>query len=224
MYEKFTDRSRKVMHFANQEAIQLKHEWLGTEHILLGLIREGPGVAVNVLRNMGVSLDRVREEVVKRCKPGPMTSLQSKLPHTPRVRLVLEYASSMAKTLNHNYVGTEHLLLGLLRAKEGIACEVLENLGVKIPGVLEEINSLLSKQKIEGMTPEIMTEILRHAKDNPLTEEFHKAADIESKTPITLKLGEGYSAMDRLDQIKSIVDIATDPAMALRAIKKLLEG
>ncbi len=143
MFERFTDRARKVMALANQEAQRFNHEYIGTEHILLGLVKEGSGVGASVLRRMGVDLRKVRLEVEKLVKSGPDVVTMGKLPQTPRARKVLELANEEAKELNHNYVGTEHLLLGLLREPEGIASQVLKNLGLNLEEVREEVLNLL---------------------------------------------------------------------------------
>ena len=120
MYERFTDRARKVMQLANQEAQRFNHEYVGTEHVLLGLIKEGSGVAANVLRNLDVDLRKIRNEVEKIVQAGPEMVTMGKLPQTPRAKKVIEYAIEEARNLNHNYVGTEHLLLGLVaRAGRG---------------------------------------------------------------------------------------------------------
>ena len=132
MYERFTDRARKVMQLANQEAVHLGHEYIGTEHMLLGLVNEGSGVAANVLKNLNVNLAKIREEVEKIVMPGPDMIAMGKLPQTPRAKQVLQYAMEEAKDLKHNYVGTEHLLLGLLREEEGVAAQVLMNVGVNL--------------------------------------------------------------------------------------------
>ncbi len=143
MFERFTDRARKVMALANQEAQRFNHEYIGTEHILLGLVKEGSGVGANVLKNLDVDLRKVRLEVEKLVKSGPDMVTMGKLPQTPRAKKVIEYAIEEARSLNHNYVGTEHLLLGLLREHEGVAAQVLMNLGLKLEEVREEVLNLL---------------------------------------------------------------------------------
>lgn len=143
MYERFTDRARKVMQLANQEAHRFNHEYIGTEHILLGLVKEGSGVAANVLRNMDVDLRRIRNEVERLVQSGPDMVTLGRLPHTPRAKKVLEFSMEEARNLNHNYVGTEHILLGLLREQEGVAAQVLLNLGMKLDDVREEVLNLL---------------------------------------------------------------------------------
>ncbi|MBL8763509.1 MAG: ATP-dependent Clp protease ATP-binding subunit [Phycisphaerae bacterium] len=143
MFERFTDRARKVMALANQEAQRFNHEYIGTEHILLGLVKEGSGVGANVLKNLDVDLRKVRIEVEKLVKAGPEGVAMAKLPQTPRAKKVIEYAIEEARNLNHNYVGTEHLLLGLLREHDGVAAQVLMNLGLKLEQVREEVLNLL---------------------------------------------------------------------------------
>jgi ATP-dependent Clp protease ATP-binding subunit ClpC len=143
MYERFTDRARKVMQLANQEAQRFNHEYIGTEHILLGLIKEGSGVAANVLKNLDVDLRKIRLEVEKLVQSGPDMVTMGKLPQTPRAKKVIEYSMEEARNLNHNYVGTEHILLGLLREQEGVAAQVLMNLGLKLEDVREEVLNLL---------------------------------------------------------------------------------
>ncbi|MGD9688651.1 MAG: ATP-dependent Clp protease ATP-binding subunit [Phycisphaerales bacterium] len=143
MFERFTDRARRVMALANQEAQRFNHEYIGTEHILLGLVKEGSGVGANVLKNLDVDLRKVRLEVEKLVKAGPEMVTMGKLPQTPRAKKVIEYAIEEARNLNHNYVGTEHLLLGLLREHDGVAAQVLMNLGLKLEQVREEVLNLL---------------------------------------------------------------------------------
>ncbi|HUU43990.1 MAG TPA: ATP-dependent Clp protease ATP-binding subunit [Planctomycetota bacterium] len=143
MFERFTDRARKVMGLANQEAQRFNHEYIGTEHILLGLVKEGSGVAANVLRNLDIDLKKIRIEVEKIVQSGPDTLSMGKLPYTPRAKKVIELAFEEARSLGHNYVGTEHRLLGLLREQEGVAARVLMNLGLKLDDVREEVLNLL---------------------------------------------------------------------------------
>ncbi len=149
MYERFTDRARKVMQLANQEAQRFNHEYIGTEHILLGLVKEGSGVAANVLKNLDIDLRKIRLEVEKIVQSGPEMVTMGKLPQTPRAKKVIEYAIEEARNLNHNYVGTEHLLLGLLREQEGVAAQVLMNLGLKLEDVREEVLNLLGHNNME---------------------------------------------------------------------------
>ncbi|MGE0709597.1 MAG: ATP-dependent Clp protease ATP-binding subunit [Planctomycetota bacterium] len=143
MFDRFTDRARKVMGLARQEAQRFNHQYIGTEHILLGLIQEGSGVAANVLRNLDVDPEKIRVEVEKIVQDGPTMVTMGQLPFTPRAKKVLELASEEASNLRHNYIGTEHLLLGLIRENEGVAAQVLMNLNLKLEDVREEVLELL---------------------------------------------------------------------------------
>jgi ATP-dependent Clp protease ATP-binding subunit ClpC len=147
MYERCTDRARKVMQLAKQEARRYLHEYIGTEHILLGLVKEGSGVAANVLKNLDIELRKVQldiEAIVQRGPAGGQLFL-GKLPHTPRAKKAIEYAVEEARNLNHNYVGTEHLLLGILRERDGMAAEVLMNLGLKLEDVRKAVLDVLGR-------------------------------------------------------------------------------
>src|SRR4029077_14373746 len=146
MFDRFTDRARKVMSFARQEAERFNHDYIGTEHVLLGLVKEGSGVAANVLENLDVDLEKVRLEVEKLVKPAPDVVTMGQLPFTPRAKKVLEFAIDEARALDHNYVGTEHLLLGLLREQEGLAAQVLMNLGLKLEDVRNEVMEFLGAE------------------------------------------------------------------------------
>ena len=145
MYERFTDQARKAVQLANQEAERFNHEYIGTEHILLGLVIEGSGVAANALENLDVDLRKIRIEVGEIVQSSPDLVTMGKVPPIPRAKKVIEYAMEEARNLNHNYVGTEHLLLGLLREQEGVAAQVLMNLGVKLEDVREEVLNLLGQ-------------------------------------------------------------------------------
>ena len=143
MFERFTDRARKVMALANQEAQRFNHEYIGTEHILLGLVKEGSGVGATVLKNLDVDIKKLRLAIEKRVKSGPDMVTMGKLPQTPRAKKVIEYAIEEARALNHNYVGTEHILLGLLRETEGIAAQVLMDMDMRLEDVRQEVLNLL---------------------------------------------------------------------------------
>jgi ATP-dependent Clp protease ATP-binding subunit ClpA len=187
MYERFTDRARKVMQFANQEAQRFCHEYVGTEHILLGLIKEGSGVGANVIKNFGVDLRKVRLEVEKLVQSGPDMVTMGKLPQTPRAKKVIEYSMEEARQLNHNYVGTEHILLGLLREEEGIAGQVLVNLGLNLAEVRDECLNLLGHgyaptvKKIEEVDPEKakqIRELMDQKEEAIANQDFESAAKI----------------------------------------------
>jgi ATP-dependent Clp protease ATP-binding subunit ClpC len=131
------------MQLANQEAQRFNHEYIGTEHILLGLVKEGAGVAANVLKNLDIDLRKIRLEVEMIVQSGPDMVTMGKLPQTPRAKKVIEYSIEEARSLNHNYVGTEHLLLGLVREEEGVAAQVLMSLGLSLETVREAVLNLL---------------------------------------------------------------------------------
>ena len=151
MSNRFTERAQRVILIAQEEAKRLNHDYVGTEHILLGLIALGEGVAAQVLSNLGVDLRRVRSEIEKIVGTGDNVMLLGEIPFTPRAKKVLEYAVEEAQHMGHSYVGTEHLLLGLIREEEGVAARVLENLGLRLDVVREEVLNLLG----EGQPPHI---------------------------------------------------------------------
>ena len=135
----FTPRAQQVLALARKEADRFNHNYVGTEHLLLGLIKLGQGVAVNVLLKMGLDLETVRMEVEKQVGAGPDQKMIGNIPYTPRVKRVLSLAAEEAKALNHTYVGTEHVLLGLLREGDGVAARVLKNMNVNIDKTRQEI-------------------------------------------------------------------------------------
>lgn len=144
-YGRFTHRARKVIALSNQEARRLNHEYIGTEHILLGLVKESIGVGATVLKNLGLDMEKLRIEVEKQVKRGHGMVTMSKLHQTPRVKKVVEYANEEARALNHNYVNTEHILLGLLRETNGVAVKVLMNWGLKLEYVRQEVLILIGE-------------------------------------------------------------------------------
>ncbi|MDA1223354.1 MAG: NDP-hexose 4-ketoreductase, partial [Planctomycetota bacterium] len=196
MFDRFTDRAKKVMSFARQEAQKFNHEYIGTEHILLGLVQEGSGVAANVLKNMNIDLEKVRHEVEKIVKTGPSMVTMGQLPFTPRAKKVLELSMEEASQLNHNYIGTEHLLLGLIKENEGIAAQVLMNLGVKLDEVREEVLEFLG------------------ASDSPSDEESESesmsgssspAAGGKSKTPALDSFGRDLTELAREGKLDPVI-------------------
>ncbi len=143
MFNRFTERARKVIVLAKEEARRLNHDYIGTEHLLLGLIREGEGVAAAVLQKLGLDLETIRIEVEKLVQPGPQTQVLGDIPFTPRSKKSLELSAEEARSLGHNYIGTEHLLLGLVKEGEGMAYRVLLNLGLDLDKVRNEVLTLL---------------------------------------------------------------------------------
>src|SRR5258707_12652031 len=143
MFERFTDRARRVVVLAQEEARMLNHNYIGTEHILLGLISEGEGVAAKALESLGISLEAVRQQVEEIIGTGS-SSPQGHIPFTPRAKKVLELSLREALQLGHNYIGTEHILLGLIREGEGVAAQVLQKLGADLSRVRQQVIQLLS--------------------------------------------------------------------------------
>lgn len=139
MFDKFTNRAKQVIKLAKKEAQRLNHNYLGTEHVLLGLLKLGQGVAVNVLKNLNIDFETVRAEVEKLVGYGPELQVYGDPALTGKVKKVFEFANEEAANFNHNYVGTEHLLLGLLRQTDGVAAQVLENLNVNLKEVRKEV-------------------------------------------------------------------------------------
>ena len=132
MQERFTERVRKVISLARQEAVRLHHDYIGTEHLLLGLVKEGEGVAAVVLTNLGVNTDDMRRAVENAVDIGSETLVLGEVPLNQEARSCLNYALDEARKMNHTYIGTEHLLLGLLREERGVACQILQSLGMDI--------------------------------------------------------------------------------------------
>jgi len=197
MFERFTDRARKVMALANQEAQRFNHEYIGTEHILLGLVKEGSGVGANVLKNLDVDIKKLRLEVEKLVKSGPDMVTMGKLPHTPRAKKVIEYAIEEARSLNHNYIGTEHILLGLLRETEGIAAQVLMNLGLKLEDVRQEVLNLLGAG-VENGIPSM------NMKMDPT------AAKAKSRTPALDSFGRDLTALAAEGELDPVIGRKTE--------------
>ena len=155
--QNFTPRANQALKLAQQEAERLRHNFIGTEHVLLGLIRVGQGVTVNVLGKMGLDLETVRLDVEKQIGTGPDQTVSGSIPSTPRVKKVLTLADKERRALNHKYVGTEHLLLGLIREGDGVAARVLKQLGLDVNitrhYVLRELDPNYIWPPEEGTTP-----------------------------------------------------------------------
>ncbi len=211
MYERFTDRARKVMQLANQEAQRFNHEYIGTEHILLGLVKEGSGVAANVLKNLDVDLRKIRLEVEKLVQSGPDMVTMGKLPQTPRAKKVIEYSMEEARNLNHNYVGTEHILLGLLREQEGVAAQVLMNLSLKLEDVREEVLNLLGHE-MEGA--EAST---RGRSDGGGTGEA-PAGKGKSKTPALDSFGRDLTELAKQNKLDPVIGRQNEIERAIQVL------
>jgi ATP-dependent Clp protease ATP-binding subunit ClpC len=160
VFERFTDRARRVLVLAQEEARLLNHNYIGTEHLLLGLIHEGEGVAATALESLGISLEAVRaqiEEIIGQGQSAPT----GHIPFTPRAKKVLELSLREAKQLGHNYIGTEHILLGLIREGEGVAAQVLVKLGAGLDRVRQQVIQVLSGSAAAGMEAGARTRLVR---------------------------------------------------------------
>ena len=208
MFERFTDRARKAMALANMEAQRLNHEYLGTEHILLGIVREGSGVAANVLRNLGVDLRQVRLEVERVCAISADVLEIEKRPQTPRAKMVIEEAIKAARELGHNYVGTEHVLLGLIREGDGVAAHVLVSMGVTLERAREAVLGLL------GDNPANPQEEATSQYPHALTS-FAKAPQVPPPAP-------GASAVELLDLDRRVARIES-AAGGMQRVGRLLK-
>ncbi len=214
MYERFTDRARKVMQLANQEAQRFNHEYIGTEHILLGLVKEGSGVAANVLKNLDVDLRKIRLEVEKLVQSGPEMVTVGKLPQTPRAKKVIEYSMEEARNLNHSYVGTEHILLGLLREQEGVAAQVLMNLGLKLDDVREEVLNLLG-HGLEGA--EVGERGGRQGSDGGSSGESSGKSS-KSKTPALDSFGRDLTELAKKGELDPVIGRAREIERAIQIL------
>lgn len=157
MFERFDDRARKLLALANQQAQRFNHEYIGTEHIMLGLIREGSGVGINVLRKLNIDPRKIRLKLEEIIQPGPEMITMGKLPQTPQAKKVIEYAIEESRGMDHNYVGSEHLLLGLIRENNSATFQIMADMGVTLEAVKTEIsqfNQEINQEKIEDLEPE----------------------------------------------------------------------
>ncbi|TWT87707.1 ClpA/B family protein [Pseudobythopirellula maris] len=218
MYERFTDRARKVMQLANQEAQRFNHEYIGTEHVLLGLIKEGSGVAANVLKNLDVDLRKIRLEVEKLVQSGPDMVTMGKLPQTPRAKKVIEYSMEEARNLNHNYVGTEHILLGLLREQEGVAAQVLMNLGLKLEEVREEVLNLLGHGIEGGEGTERGGRGGATAEDDEDSGERSGRKGSRSKTPALDSFGRDLTELAKQKKLDPVIGRAKEIERAIQVL------
>jgi ATP-dependent Clp protease ATP-binding subunit ClpC len=207
MFDRFTDRAKKVMNLARQEAQRFNHEYLGTEHILLGLVQEGSGVAANVLRQMTIDLTKIRQEVEKLVKTGPSMVTMGQLPFTPRAKKVLELSMEEASNLGHNYIGTEHLLLGLIKENEGIAAKVLTNLGVKLEEVREEVLEFLGAESTDEDEEETSSE-------SPVT------GNGKSKTPALDAFGRDLTELATEGKLDAVIGRANEIERVIQILSR----
>jgi ATP-dependent Clp protease ATP-binding subunit ClpA len=201
LFDRFTDRARKVMALSQEEAKRFNHEYIGTEHLLLGLVKEGKGVASNALKNLDIDLRKVRLEVEKRIRSGPDMVASSVLTQTPRAKKVIEYAIEEARNLNHNYVGTEHLLLGLIRDPEGISGEVFMYLGLNIERARGAVIAILTGYSL--------TDTASSTKEMPLEDRL-STIPIEVRDRIKKGLESRAKMTGMTEHYHSLLDEAID--------------
>src|ERR1041385_2128602 len=192
----FTPRAQQVLALARKEADRFNHNYVGTEHLLLGLIKLGQGVAVNVLQKMGLDLETVRMEVEKQVGSGPETKIVGNVPYTPRVKKVLALAGKEAKALSHSYVGTEHILLGLLKEGEGVAARVLKSLEIDIERTRNEI----LKELDPNFTPS------ESEQEGPETSGTRK----DVKTPALRAFGRDLTELARKGELDPVIGRRND--------------
>lgn len=221
MFNRFTERARRVILLAKEEAKRFNHDYIGTEHLLLGLIREGEGVAAAVLLSLGLDPAKIRMEVERLVQPGPSAAVSGDIPFTPKAKRAIELAMEEARQLGHNYIGTEHLLLGLIKEGEGVASEVLTNLGLDADKVRDEVMQILGsatpgftsggfeRPATKGKTPAIdafgrnLTQLAKQGKLDPVigrTNEIERVIQILSRrtknNPVLLgEAGVGKTAI-----------------------------
>jgi len=207
IFNRFTERAKKVIILAREEAARLNHDYIGTEHLLLGLIKVGGGVAAEVLEGLHLNLQKIRLEVEKMVQPGPTTLSIGEIPFTPRAKKVLDLAVEEARAMGHNYIGTEHILLGLVKEGEGVAAQVLENLGIDLEKLREKVLELLGGAEMPGAvtgeaqkskTPALdafgrdLTELAREGKLDPV---IGREAEIERITEILARRKKNNPAL-----------------------------
>src|SRR4029453_1287082 len=197
----FTPRAQQVLALARKEADRVNHNFVGTEHLLLGLIKLGQGVAVNVLQKMGLDLETVRMEVEKQVGTGPDQKVIGNIPYTPRVKKVLALASKEAKALNHSYVGTEHLLLGLLREGEGVAAQVLRNLDVNLEKARHEI--------LKELDPNLGGEEEEEEGEN-IPSAGSSTSKKDSKTPALKAFGRDLTELAQKGELDPVIGRASE--------------
>jgi len=206
----FTPRAQQVLALARKEADRFNHNYVGTEHILLGLIKLGQGVAVNVLQKMGLDLETVRMEVEKQVGTGPDTKVTGNIPYTPRVKKVLALASKEAKALHHSYVGTEHILLGLLREGDGVAARVLKSLEVDIERARQEVLKELDPNFEEGAEPQGGMEETASAGPESAPAAGSAPGRKDLKTPALKAFGRDLTELARKGEMDPVIGRKTE--------------
>ena len=202
----FTPRAQQVLALARKEADRFNHNYIGTEHVLLGLIKLGQGVAVSVLQRMGLDLESVRMEVEKEVGTGPDTKSSTNIPYTPRVKKVLALANKEAKQLNHSYVGTEHILLGLLREGEGMAARVLTSLNVDLQTTRNEVLAEIDP----NFAPEESEDEFDFDDDDEIEVENGDDAEGKTKTPALKAFGRDLTKLAQSGDLDPVIGRASE--------------
>jgi ATP-dependent Clp protease ATP-binding subunit ClpC len=208
MFDRFTERARKVLLLAREESKNFNHDYIGTEHILLGLIKEGQGVAAAVLQNLGLSLERIRLEVEKKVESGSNIEIEGEIEFTPKAKRVIELAMDEARKMSHNYIGTEHLLLGLVLEEKGAAANVLQGLGLSLSKIKKEIMQLLG-----GGIPSMGSPMGGSAMD--AQEETEK-----SNTPALDSFGRDLTLLAKEDKLDPIIGRKVEVERVLQVLAR----
>jgi ATP-dependent Clp protease ATP-binding subunit ClpC len=202
VFERFTDRARRVVVLAQEEARMLNHNYIGTEHLLLGLIHEGEGVAAKTLESLGISLDAIRSQVVEIIGMGNKAPT-GHIPFTPRAKKVLELSLREALQLGHDYIGTEHILLGLIREGEGVGAQVLQKLGADLDRVRRQVIELLGGHQPERPSGRMFPE--------RFTSRAHRVLDLAKESAREL----GHQAIEPTDLLLALVAVEDDQVRQL---------
>jgi ATP-dependent Clp protease ATP-binding subunit ClpC len=216
MFERFTDRARRVVVLAQEEARLLNHNYIGTEHLLLGLIHEGEGVAATALTELGISLEAVRgqvEEIIGQGQSMPT----GRIPFTPRAKKVLELSLREAKQLGHNYIGTEHILLGLLHEGEGVGAQVLVKLGAGLDRVRQQVIQVLSGSAAAGMEAAARTRLVRMSVPDDLREAEEQLARVRREKEAAIDAEDFERAAALRDQQRELLERVAEREQAWTA-------
>ncbi len=198
-FERFTERARKVLALAQEEAERSHHSYIGTEHVLLGLLREGDGIAAKALNNLGVEIDKVRKTIEPLLGPNQRLIVQQQIIPTSRVKKVIEISFEEARRMGHNYVGSEHLLLGLLTEGEGIAAHVLQDLGATLDKVRVEMERL---------------------RQGSIEEESEQAPKKASKTPLLDQFGRDLTELARKNSLDPVIGRETEIERVIQILSR----
>jgi ATP-dependent Clp protease ATP-binding subunit ClpA len=204
MFERFTDRARRVVVLAQEEARLLNHNYIGTEHILLGLVSESPGVAAKALESLGISLEAVRTQVKEIIGQG-QSAPTGHIPFTPRAKKVLELSLREALQLGHNYIGTEHILLGLIREGEGVAAQVLVKLGADLARVRQQVIQLLSGYAAGGGEAGARTRLVHMTVPDDLREDEKQLAQVRREKEAAIDTDDFERAAVLRDQERQLL-------------------